>query len=206
MIHILVVDDHPAIRQGVQEAFRNTSDILTEEATCVQEAVERVRAGSFSLVLLDLGMPGRGGFELLSDLKGLRPELPILIFSVHDDESYVLRALKQKAAGYLTKGCPAAELIRAVRAVAEGRRYLMAEHAGLLIEQLHRDDRPLHERLSSREHEVMLLLGRGITIRDIARRLGVSESSVSTYRSRILEKLHLENNAQLTRYVLANVR
>jgi two-component system invasion response regulator UvrY len=206
MIRILVVDDHPAMRLGVQRIFgRDAPEITMEEAAGGPEALERVRNGSFSLVLLDLVLPGRSGFELLGEIKSLRPELPVLIFSMHTDEPFVVRALKEGAAGYITKDCPPEELIRAVRRVAVGGHYIMAELSGLLIDHLQaRDDRPLHEHLSSREYEVMRLLARGAHLREIAKQLCVSDSTVSTYRTRILQKLHLENNAQLTRYTLDN--
>jgi len=204
MIRLLVVDDHRVVRMGIERILaRNAQDIVIEEAAGGREALDRVRAGSWDLVLLDLVLPDVSGFEVLSELKSLRPELPVLVFSMHTDEPYVIRALKDGAAGYVTKDCPPDELIKAVRRVAAGGHYIMPELAELLVGRLRTpQDLPLHELLSSREYEVMLSLARGKTLREIATHLCVSESSVSTYRTRILKKLHLGNNSQITRYVL----
>ncbi|HEX4495351.1 MAG TPA: response regulator transcription factor [Thermoanaerobaculia bacterium] len=206
MIRLLVVDDHPAIRVGVQRIFaRDAPDISIEEAAGEPEALDRLRAGSFSLVLLDLVLPGRSGFEALHEIKSLRPELPVLVFSMHTDGPFVLRALQEGASGYLAKDCTPEELIKAVRKVAAGGRYIMTELSELLIDRLQAPaDRPLHEQLSSRELEVMRLLAVGTSLREIGNQLCVSESTVSTYRTRILRKLQLANNAQITRYVLDN--
>jgi two-component system invasion response regulator UvrY len=206
MIRLLVVDDHPAIRVGVQRIFaRDAPDIAVEEAAGEPEALDRIRKGSFSLVLLDLVLPGRSGFEALQEIRGLRPELPVLVFSMHTDGPFVLRALQEGASGYLAKDCTPEELIKAVRKVAAGGRYIMTELSELLIDRLQAPaDRPLHEQLSSRELEVMRLLAVGTSLREIGTQLCVSESTVSTYRTRILRKLQLANNAQITRYVLDN--
>jgi two-component system invasion response regulator UvrY len=182
---------------------RSSKDFVIEEAAGGREALERVRTGSWDLVLLDLVLPDVSGFEVLSELKSNRPEVPVLVFSMHTDEPYVIRALKDGASGYVTKDCPPDELIMAVRKVASGGHYIMPALAELLVGRLRTpQDLPLHELLSSREYEVMLLLARGTSLREMASHLCVSESSVSTYRTRILKKLHLENNSQITRYVL----
>jgi two-component system, NarL family, invasion response regulator UvrY len=205
MIRVLLVDDHPAMRIGVKDILGELPDVVVGEAASGEEALERVRTETWSLVLLDLSLPGRSGFEVLEELKSRRPELPVLIFSVYAEESYVVRALKHGAAGYVTKDCPPEELIKAVRKVAGGGRYIMAELSALLIDLVQAPgDRPLHEQLSSREYEVMRLLAHGSSLRDIARQLSIAESTVSTYRARVLEKLRLENNAEITRYVLAH--
>ena len=205
MIRVLVVDDHPATRVGVREILAEHPDIAVEEAADGEAALERVRTESWNLVLLDLSLPGRSGFEVLEELKSRHPALPVLILSLHDDEPYVVRALQHGAAGYLTKDCPPDELIRAVRKVAGGGHYLMAELSELLIDLVQTPaDRPLHESLSSREYEVMRLLAHGSSLRDISHQLHISESTVSTYRARVLEKLRLKNNAQIIRYALDN--
>lgn len=207
MLRVLIVDDHPATRVGVQRIFgRDAPDIAIEEASGGREALERVRTQEhWSLVLLDLVLPGFSGFEALHEIKHLRPELPVLVFSMHTDGPFVLRALQEGASGYLTKDCPPDELIKAVRKVAGGGSYIMTELTALLIDRLQAPaDRPLHEQLSSRELEVMRLLAAGTSLREVGRQLCVSESTVSTYRTRILRKLQLANNAQITRYVLDN--
>ncbi len=205
-IRVLVVDDHPVMRLGVQRILARTApDVVVEEAQGSVEALDRLRAGRWSLVLLDLVLPGRSGFEVLHDLRRLHPTLPVVIFSMNKDEPSVVRALKQGAAGYLTKDCDPQDLVEAVRKVAAGGRYVPPEIAELLVHALHTpDDSPLHESLSIREYEVLFLLAEGSSLREIADELNVSESSVSTYRSRVLTKLRLENNAQIIRYVLDN--
>lgn len=204
MLRVLVVDDHPAMRVGVRRILnRNAPDVVVEEASGGEEAVERARTESWSLILLDLSLPGRSGFETLGELRRRHPDLPVLVFSVHTDETFVVRALKGGASGYLTKDCSPEELVKAVRKVAAGGRYVAAQLSELLIDRLLvPDNHPLHEELSSREYEVMLLLSRGDHLRDIARQLCISESTVSTYRTRILGKLRLDNNAQVTRYAI----
>lgn len=205
-IRVLVVDDHPVMRVGVQRILARTApDIVVEEAQGSAEALDRLCAGRWSLVLLDLILPGRSGFEVLHDLRKLHPELPVVIFSMNKDEPSVVRALKEGAAGYLTKDCAPEDLVEAVRKVAAGGRYVPPEIAELLVHALHTpDDSPLHESLSIREYEVLFLLAEGSSLREIADELSISESSVSTYRSRVLTKLRLENNAQVIRYVLDN--
>lgn len=205
VIRVLVVDDHPAMRIGVREILTESADIVVEEAESGEEALERVRTESWSLVLLDLGLRGRSGFEVLDEIKSRRPELPVLVHSVYSDEAYVVRALKQGAAGYVTKDCTPEELVKAVRRVAAGSHYIAQELSPLLVDYLQApDDRPLHLHLSSREFEVMRLLAHGHHLRDIAQQLSISESTVSTYRTRVLEKLRLENNAQITRYAIGH--
>ncbi len=195
MIRVLVVDGHPALRMGVRDILE-APDILVEGAAYGEAALEQVQDGAWSLALLDLGLPGRSGFEILEDLKSRHPKLPVLIFSVYAEETFVVRALKHGASGYLTKDCPPGELIKAVRKVAAGGHYIMAELSGLLFSVLQApDDRPLHEHLSSREFEVMRRLAHGSSLREIGQQLCISESTVSTYRERILKKLHLGNNA-----------
>ena len=205
-IRVLVVDDHPVMRLGVQRILARTApDVVVEEAQGSVEALDRLRAGRWSLVLLDLVLPGRSGFEVLHDLRRLHPALPVVIFSMNKDEPSVVRALKQGAAGYLTKDCEPADLVEAVRKVAAGGRYVPPEIAELLVHALHSPgDSPLHESLSIQEYEILFLLAEGRSLRKIADELSISESSVSTYRSRVLTKLRLENNAQIIRYVLDN--
>lgn len=202
MIRVLVVDDHPALRMGVRDILA-APDVLVEGAASGEEGLERAQDGAWSLVLLDLSLPGRGGFEVLEELKSRHPKLPVLIFSIYAEETYVVRALKRGAAGYLTKDCPPGELIKAVRKVAAGGHYIMPELSELLFNVLQApDNRPLHEHLSSRELEVMRRLAHGCSLREIGQQLCISESTVSTYRERILKKLHLGNNAQITHYAI----
>lgn len=205
MIRVLVVDDQPVIRSGVRRIFETVSDVTIEEAEDAEVALEKIRTESWDVVLLELTLPGRSGLELLFELKDRLAKLPVLIFSSHKDESSVSRTLKAGAVGYVTKDCAPEQLIKAVHLAAMGGRYVMPELGGTLIGALQSgDERPSHEHLSGREYEVMVLLARGQPVRQISNHLCLSESTVSTYRTRILDKLRLANNAEITRYALAH--
>lgn len=204
MIRVLVVDDHPALRIGVRDILA-APDVVVDVAANGEDALTRVQSSTWSVVLLDLSLPGRGGFEILQELKSRFPKLPVVIFSVYAEDTYVVRALKHGASGYITKDCQPDELIKAVRKVAAGGHYITPDLSDLLVNVLQAPgDRPLHELLSSREFEVMRRLAHGSSLREIGQLLCIAESTVSTYRERVLKKLHLENNAQIIRYALDN--
>jgi two-component system, NarL family, invasion response regulator UvrY len=204
MSRILVVDDQPVVREGVRQILGAALDAEIIEVDNGEEALLRMRGESWDLVLLELKLPRRSGFEVLFELKDVVPRLPILIFSSHEEEAYVVRALKAGACGYVTKTCQPRELVRAAQRVATGHRYVMAELADVLIPAFQSDERPPHERLSDREYEVFCFVARGLSLREIALHLNIAESTVSTYRTRILEKMHVANNAEITRYALDN--
>lgn len=203
MIRIIVIDDHAVVRQGVARILTDVPDFLL-----VGEGADAADARNLALTLeadvcvLDLAMPG-GGVEFVAELRELRPRLRVLVFSMHREEQYALRVLSAGASGFLGKGCPPEELQTAVRTVASGRRYLSGSVAELLAERLIEGTSELaHERLSRREFEVFLRLARGEGSSEIAADLGLSVKSVSTYRARVLEKLGVARNADLTRYAM----
>ena len=203
---ILIVDDHPIVRQGLKQTLADAAEIgeIVEAAT-PQEALDLVRGCEWDAVILDIGLPGRGGLEVLKDIKREAPKLPVLILSMHSEDQYAVRAVRAGAAGYLTKGAAPESLIDAVRKVASGGRYISAELAERLATELTVGaERPLHASLSDREFEVLRSIAAGQTVGDIAGRLSLSVKTVSTYRARILEKMHLKNNAELMHYVLTN--
>jgi len=203
VIRLLVVDDHQIVRAGVRLFLADALDITVAEAAGGEQALELIRTGSWDVVLLDLIMPGRSGLEVLFELKDRHPKVQVLVLSVHADEAYVVRAFKEGAAGYLTKDCTPAELLKAIRQVAGGGHYVMAELVDTLVATLQTDgERPPHERLSDREYEVLGLLARGRSPHEIAQRLRLAESTVGTYRARILKKMKLNNNAELTHYAI----
>jgi two-component system invasion response regulator UvrY len=205
-LKILIVDDHPIVRQGLKQTLADAADIgeIVEAAT-PQEALDLVGARDWDVVILDIGLPGRGGLEVLKDIKREVPRLPVLILSMHAEDQYAVRTLRAGAAGYLTKAAATENLIDAVRKVAAGGRYISAELAERLAAELTLDrDRPLHASLSDREFDVLRSIASGQTVGDIADRLSLSVKTVSTYRARILEKMHLKNNAELMKYVLTN--
>jgi DNA-binding NarL/FixJ family response regulator len=206
MIKILIADDHPIVRKGLKEIIEVTPDMMVgDEASNGQEALEKVRKNDFDVVLLDISMPGRSGLEILKELKSEKPELSVLILSMHPEEQYAVRVLKAGASGYLTKESAPGELITAIRKASKGRKYVSSSLAEKLAWYLEIDDeRPLHEALSDREYEVMRMIASGKTITKIAEKLFLSVKTISTYRSRILEKMRMKTNAELTHYALKN--
>lgn len=205
-LRILIVDDHPIVRQGIKQTLADAAEIgEIGEAATPQEALDLVCRREWDAVILDIGLPGRGGLEVLKDIKREVPRLPVLILSMHAEDQYAVRAVRDGAAGYLTKEAAPEKLVDAIRKVASGGRYISPELAERLATELTVDAaRPLHASLSDREFDVLRLIGSGQTVGDIADRLSLSVKTVSTYRARILEKMCLKNNAELMQYVLTN--
>ena len=205
-LRILIVDDHPIVRQGLKQTLGSAVEISEiAEAATPQQALDLVRQREWDAVVLDIGLPGRGGLEVLKDIKQEVPRLPVLILSMHAEDQYAVRAIRAGAAGYLTKEAATEKLIDAIRKVVSGRRYISPELAERLATELAVDAaHPLHASLSDREFDVLRLIASGQTVGEIADRLSLSVKTVSTYRARILEKMHLKNNAQLMQYVLTN--
>ncbi|HPE46478.1 MAG TPA: response regulator transcription factor [Deltaproteobacteria bacterium] len=206
MICILVADDHIVVREGVKQILSNLEDIVVEdEAGDGQEALEKALRGDFDVILLDISMPGRGGLETLEDILKHKPRLPVLILSMHPEEQYAVRALRSGASGYLTKASAPQELIGAIRKVARGGKYVTASLAEKLAFELDSSSTKLrHETLSNREHQVMLMLASGKSVGEIAGELCLSVKTVSTYRTRIMEKMGMTKNAELTLYAVNN--
>jgi len=206
MIRILVVDDHAIVRQGLRQVIAEAPGLrVTGEAAGAQEALELARQRAFDVAIVDISMPGRGGLEVLKDLKAEHPGLALMVLSMHAEEQYAIRCLRDGASAYLTKGCDPEELVRAIRAVAAGRRYVTPSIAERLAERLDPGvGRPPHEALSDRELQVLVLIGKGRSVGEIAAELHLSVKTVSTYRSRLLEKMGMGSTAQLIRYAIQN--
>ncbi|MBC8358856.1 MAG: response regulator transcription factor [Candidatus Aminicenantes bacterium] len=206
MIKILIADDHAVVRKGLKQILAETSDIVAaSEAKNGQEVLEKVRKSDYDIVMLDISMPGRSGIEILKQLKDEKPEVLVLVLSMHPEEQYAVRALKAGASGYLTKDSAPEELIEAIRKISQGGKYITASLAEKLAFDLEIDsEKPLHETLSDREYEVMCKIASGKTIKEIAEELFLSVKTISTYRSRILEKMGMKNNTQLVHYALKN--
>ena len=206
MKRILIVDDHEVLRDGVKRIFdKQPGTIIFGEAGTVQEALRLVHEQDWDVVVLDLSLGDRSGLEVLKELKRIRPRLPVLILSMHSEEQFARRAFKAGAAGYITKDSPRAELVKAINKVIGGGRYASPALAEKLIVDLGKEtDRPLHESLSDREFEVMRLIASGKTVGEIADLLSLSDSTISTYRARILEKMEMKTNAELTHYAIQN--
>lgn len=205
-LRILIADDHPVVRRGLKEILAESPEIVEiGEAGHPQQIIDLAQAGHWDVVILDLGLPGRGGMDVLRELQQLKPKLPVLILSMQSEDQYAVRTLRAGAAGYLTKEAAPDHLLDAIRKVSTGGRYVTAAVAEQLAGQLTVDPtRPIHEALSDREYEVLKLIGSGSTVGAIAERLSLSTKTVSTYRARILEKMHLKNNAELMQYAIRN--
>jgi two-component system invasion response regulator UvrY len=206
MVKILVADDHAIVREGLKQIVADTSGLaVTGEAASEQETLELLRKHDFDVVLLDIAMTGRGGLEVLKQIKQEKPELPVLILSMYPEEQYAVRALKMGAAGYLTKVSAPDELIKAIKKIATGRKYVSNSLAEKLAFNLEVDtEKPLHECLSDREFQVMCMIASGKTVKNIAEKLSLSVNTISTYRFRILDKMRMKTNSELTHYAIKN--
>lgn len=204
MIRVLVADDHAVVRRGVKGILEAEPDlVVVGEARDGAELLALVERQPCDAVVLDVTLPGRSGLEVLKDLKRQRPRLPVLVLSIHPEDQLAVRVLKAGGAGYMTKETAPAELVKAVRKVVAGGRYVSPRLAERLAEDVQDDtERPRHEGLSNREYEVLCLIASGKTVGEIAAQLSLSVKTISTYRARLLEKMGLRNNAELTRYAI----
>jgi DNA-binding NarL/FixJ family response regulator len=206
MIHIAIVDDHAIVRRGLRQFLSEEPDLsVVAEAANGGEALEIVRQDTVDVVLLDLAMPRRSGVDALAEIKARRSDLPVLILSGFPEKYYATTMLRHGASGYLNKDCEPQELIKAIRTVARGHKYISAAVAELLAYQIASgDDKAEHEHLSERELQVFLHLARGETIGHLADSMSLSVKTVSTYRTRVMEKMSLSSNSDLTYYALKN--
>jgi DNA-binding NarL/FixJ family response regulator len=204
VIRVLIADDHAILRRGVKEILvRELEGAVCGEAMDVTGTLARLQEGEWDLVILD--MPGRSGLEVLQDLKAARPKLPVLVLSMHPEDEFAKRMLKAGASGYLNKQSAPEELIKAVRKVLAGGRYVSAALAEKLASDLSEDTgQPIHEVLSNREFEVLRMIAAGKTVGKIAEELHLGVTTVSTYRGRLLEKMSMDTTADLIRYALQN--
>ncbi|MFZ5908119.1 MAG: response regulator [Nitrospirota bacterium] len=205
MTKILIADDHAVVREGVKHILSDMRDAVISEACNGQEVLEALRKNDYDLILLDIAMPGKDGLDTLKDIKIEKPKAKVLILSMFPEEQYALRALKSGASGYLTKESIPEELINAIRKVLRGGKYVSSEFSDKLLLSLDSDaEKAAHETLSNREYQVMRMIASGKTLSEIADELFLSVKTVSTYRSRILEKMNLKNNAEIMHYAVRN--
>ena len=206
MIRILLVDDHAVVRHGLKQILSEAIPGSSfQEAGSVEEALARVRASSFDIVILDISLPGESGLDFLKEIKQIQPNLPVLILSVYPEEEFAVRTLRAGAAGYVTKQSASTELVDAVRKVVGGGLYVTAALAEKLAEDVQKGAAQApHERLSDREYQVFRLLGLGKSVTQAADELSLSVQTVSTFRSRILQKMGMSSNADLVEYVFRN--
>lgn len=205
-LNVLLADDHAIIRDGLKQILADTDDLVVAgEAANGVEVMHKVRERDWDVLVLDISMPGRNGLELIHMIREEKPELPILVLSMHHEEQYAVRALKAGAQGYLTKESDAELLVTAIRRVARGGVYISDKVAELMVRGLRPGDKPLpHNLLSDREYQVfnMLVMGRGLS--EIGAELSLSVKTISTHKTRILQKMNLANSAELVRYAVAH--
>ena len=206
MIRVLIADDHAILRRGLKEILmREMEGAVCGEAKDATETLARVQEGDWELVILDITMPGRSGLDALKDLKAARPRLPVLVLSMHPEDQYAKRILRAGASGYMNKESAPEELIKAVRKVLAGGRYVSAALAEKLASDLSEDaGQPIDEALSDREFEVLRMIGAGKTVGQIADELHLGLTTISTYRARLLEKMNMTTTAELMHYVVRN--
>ena len=206
MKRIIIADDHEIVRAGLKQIIADDPDLSVEgEAADGQELLEKLRKNKFDLVLLDMKMPGRSGLEILKQLKLEHPALPVLVLSMHSEEQYAVRTIRAGASGYITKETAPDKLLEAIRRVCGGGKYISQSLAEKLADSIaDSQSKPPHEYLTDREFQVMSMIASGKTITEIAKELFLSVKTISTYRQRILEKMNMRNNAELTHYVISS--
>ena len=206
MIRVLIADDHAVVRQGLKQILGDTPEMLVAgEATNGQEALDKVRAEVWDVVVLDISMPDRSGLDILKELQSERPKLPVLVLSMYSEDQFAVRVLKAGAHGYLTKDSAPDELVKAIRKVVSGGTYVSAFLAEKLAFEIGTDSSKLpHEALSDREFQVLRLIAAGKSVKEIAAELYLSVKTASTYRARLLQKMNLETNAELIHYAIQN--
>ena len=206
MLRVLIADDHEIVRKGLVKVLAETlQPIKVDEARNGTETMSMILKSEYNLVVLDLKMPGKSGLDVLKEIKQHRPKLPVLILSMHPEEQFAVRAIRAGASGYLTKECAGDELVLAIRKVLKGGRYISGSLAQILAEDLDSaSEKPLHEILSDREYQVMLMIASGKTVGAIAKELCLSVKTISSYRSNILLKTRMKNNAEITHYAIMN--
>jgi two-component system invasion response regulator UvrY len=206
MLRILLADDHAVVRQGVKQILAEAFAQATfGDAQNAHELLELIAQERWDIVVLDLTMPGGNGLEALKQIKHDHPQLPVLILSMYPEDQYAVRTIRAGAAGYLNKESAPEELVQAIRKVLHGGEYISASVADeLVLHARHEDDQPLHKHLSDREYQVLCLIAAGKEVKEISTELALSAKTISTYRTRLLDKMNMKTNAELTYYAIQN--
>lgn len=206
MIRILIADDHAIVRKGIQQILsEGFPDAAIDEVANAEAMISKIMESEWDVIISDLSMPGRSGLEAIPQIKQINPKLPVLIMSIHSEDHYAIRVLKAGGSGYLSKDLAPDELVTAVKRVLNGKKYITANVAEKLASMVdNAEDKPLHQMLSDREFTVLQLLGSGKSLSEIAESMILSINTVSTYRSRILMKMNLKNNTDITLYCIEN--
>jgi Response regulator containing a CheY-like receiver domain and an HTH DNA-binding domain len=206
MLRILLADDHAVVRHGVKQILADAfAGAAFGEAQNAHELLELVGKDRWDIVVLDLNMPGGNGLEALKQIKLDHPQLPVLILSMYPEDQYAVRTIRAGAAGYLNKESAPEELVQAIHKILHGGEYISADVADELVQfARHEDGQPLHKHLSDREFQVLCLIASGKEVKEISSELGLSAKTISTYRARLLEKMNMKTNAELTHYAIQN--
>ena len=203
MINVLIADDHPIVRHGLRQILAESDDILVSgEAGTSQETLNQIWKKKFDVVLLDISMPGRSGLEIIKEIKAEGSKTSVLVLTAYPEEQYAMRALKSGASGYLVKKSAPEELVTAIKKVSTGGKYISASLAEKLAFNLESGDTDPHEKLSNREYQIMCMIASGKPVNAIAKELSLSVKTVSTHRTRLLEKMEMGNNAEITHYAI----
>jgi DNA-binding NarL/FixJ family response regulator len=204
VLKVLLVDDHAVVREGLRAILEASSEIACIEADSAEDAIDVLEhAVPVDVMLLDISLPGMSGLEALAEIHRIRPQLPVLLLSMHPEEQFAVRALRMGAQGYLSKSTPSAEVLQAVKSAARGENYISRHIAAMVAQGIGGEsESPAHETLSNREFEIMRMIGSGKSVSEIAQIQGLSVKTVSTYRERILSKMNFSNNFDIIRYVL----
>ena len=204
-IKVIIADDHPLFRRGLKHAFSETPDIeVVDEAENGDDLLKKISGADLSVILMDLAMPGKTGLDLLKQLRDEQPKLPVLVLTVYPEEHYAVRYFKAGASGFITKESSTDQIYAAVRKVANGGKFASPEITEKLAFDFDKSDRPLHENLSDREHQVFMMLAEGESPTDIGKILSLSVKTISTHRSRILDKMQMKKNAELIYYAISH--
>jgi len=203
---VLIADDQVLIREGLRQILLRMPEVETvDEAANGQDVMKKVNKKKYDIIILDISMPGRSGLEILKDLKQKRPNSAVLILSIHPEEHYAVRVLKAGASGYINKSSASDELEQAIRTVVAGGKYITTETADKLVKELNKDSsKSYHDKLSDREYQVMCMIAFGKTVKEISEYLCLSMKTISTYRTRILDKMKMKNNSEITFYAIKN--
>lgn len=206
MTKIVMVDDHAIVRAGLKQILAEAGEIeAIEESASIEDLFNKLRKTKFDLIILDLNMPGRSGFEAIRELKNIYPEIPILVLSMYDEEQYGLRCLREGASGYLKKSSATEELVKAIKTVLNGRKYISQQLAEILLNDYdNKDEQTLLKKLTNRELEVLIRIARGQTIDEISKEMCLSQPTIYTYRTRLMEKLNLKSNVEITQFAIRN--
>jgi two-component system invasion response regulator UvrY len=203
MIKVLIADDHAIVRQGLKQILAEATEIsVTGEAANGVDAARLARTGDYDVVVLDVSMPDRNGLDVLKQIKKDAPQLPVLMLSMHPEDQLGVRSIKEGAAGYLSKQSAPEQLIAAIQQVASGRKYISSLLAEQLANAIGGGDAALHDTLSTREYQTLCMIASGKTLTAVGESLKISVKTVSVYRARLLEKMHMKNNAEITHYAI----